>query len=54
MFVSMFNQNQNQMKNKNTIPPTFLDLVGQIFDRFLIVSSALFFAFNFARLIFNF
>lgn len=39
---------------KNIIPPTFFDVAGRAFDRFLIVSSALFFAFNFVRLIFNF
>jgi hypothetical protein len=38
---------------KNIIPPTFFDVAGRIFDRFMIVSSALFFAFNFVRLIFN-
>jgi hypothetical protein len=42
------------MKNKAPIPPTFLDVAGRIFDRFLLISCSLFFAFNFARLIFNF
>ena len=42
------------MKTKTPIPPTFLDVAGRMFDRFMIVSSALFFIFNFARLIFNF
>jgi hypothetical protein len=39
---------------KNVIPPTFFYAAGRAFDRFLVISCSLFFAFNFARLIFNF